>query len=163
MQKSDELKMTVGRALGRIPSGVFVLTTGSGPKAAAMLASWVQQASFAPPCVSVAVAKDRFLGPALRENRVFALSVVGEHDAHLMKKYARGLKPGEDAFAGIDTTLAPGGSVVLADALAYLECELLTVCDFGSDHDLFVARVTAGQLLKEGQAFSHQRGNGFHY
>ena len=27
MHVSDELKLTVGRALGRIPSGVFILTT----------------------------------------------------------------------------------------------------------------------------------------
>ena len=61
------------------------------------------------------------------------------------------------------TRKAPGGSTVLADALAYLECRVLTACTFGGDHDLFVAEVTAGELLRDGHSFMHVRGNGFHY
>ena len=41
--------------------------------------------------------------------------------------------------------------------------ELITVSDFGGDHEIHVARVTAGQVLREGKSFSHLRGNGFHY
>jgi flavin reductase (DIM6/NTAB) family NADH-FMN oxidoreductase RutF len=163
MDISEDLKATVGRALGRIPSGVFVLTAGRGATGVAMLGSWVQQASFAPPAVSVAVAKGRPFAAEVRDRRLFALSIIGETDAALMKKYARGVDPGEDPFAGLNTADTPGGVTYLADALAYLECELLTACDYGGDHELLVARVTAGRLLKDGPSFTHLRGNGFHY
>jgi flavin reductase (DIM6/NTAB) family NADH-FMN oxidoreductase RutF len=163
MKDEKEMRLTVGKALGRVPSGVFVLTSGSGAGAVAMLASWVQQAGFEPPAVSVAVAKERSVGPVLKERGAFVLSVVGEGDTGLMKKYARGVRPGEDPFAGMRTALTAGGATYLADALAYLECEVLTICDYGGDHDVFVARVRDGRVLKDGASFVHLRGNGFHY
>ena len=160
---SDQVKQTIGKALGRIPSGVFILTAGKGPTLTAMMASWVQQAAFDPPTVSVAVAKGRPAAAAVRESKLFTLSVLGDKDHALLKKYARGIAPGEDPFAGVATKPTSIDIPVLADALAYLECRLEKECDFGADHDLLIATVTAGQLLREGDSFTHLRGNGFHY
>src|SRR5918999_987649 len=57
MAISEQLKQTVGKALGRVPSGVFILTAAHNGESAAMMASWVQQAAFDPPAVSIAMAK----------------------------------------------------------------------------------------------------------
>ncbi len=167
-QTPEALKHTVGRALGRVPSGVFILTTGvagAGGEARpqAVMVSWVQQTSFQPPAVSVAVAKGRPVGPAIRAGERFALSIVPQDDTSLMKKYARGVQDGADPFDGVATRPSPAGVPVLIDALGFLECRLLNVCDFGGDHELFVGEVTAGELFRDGYAFAHQRGNGFHY
>src|SRR3954465_13009458 len=101
MAISEELKQTVGKALGRVPSGVFILTAGSGGDATAMMASWVQQCAFDPPAVSIAMAKGRPIAQAIKETKQLALAVVPENDTTLMKRYARGVKPGEDPFAGM--------------------------------------------------------------
>src|SRR5215208_979195 len=103
MPVSDEFKHTVGKAIGRIPSGVFILTAAAGDKgdATAMMASWVQQVAFDPPALSVAVAKGRVIGDMIRASKKFSLSIIPEGDTMLMKRYARGIKPGEDAFAGV--------------------------------------------------------------
>ena len=159
----EQLKLTVGKALGRIPSGVFIMTARHGDEPAAMMVSWVQQAAFSPPAVSVAVQKNRPIWQIVQASGRFALAVVGEGDASLMKKYARGIPPGQDPFEGVDVMQTSGGLLVPAAALAWLECGLLSVCDFGGDHELLVARVTDGALLHEGPAFTHLRGNGFHY
>lgn len=159
---NEQQKESIGRALGRIPSGVFVLTARHETQVSAILASWVQQTSFEPPAISVAVAKGRPIAELIRASNRLAVSVVPNEDKSLMKHYAR-LKPGEDPFAGVSTRPSPSGVPILSDALAFLDCELLQVCDFGGDHELFVARITAGELLREGTAFAHQRGNGFHY
>jgi flavin reductase (DIM6/NTAB) family NADH-FMN oxidoreductase RutF len=166
MHVPDDVKLTIGRALGRIPSGVFILTaTGTDKQPLAMMASWVQQAAFAPPTISVAIAKERPAHAALsaRPGETFALSVLPERDTSLMKKYARGVPPGADAFDGVRITRTANGTIVLADALAYLECRVTQRCEFGADHDLFLAEVVAGQILSDGPSFTHQRGNGFHY
>jgi flavin reductase (DIM6/NTAB) family NADH-FMN oxidoreductase RutF len=165
MHVPDDVKLTIGRALGRIPSGVFILTTiAPDQKPLAMMASWVQQASFAPPSVSVAIAKERPAHGALgRPGHVFALSVVPEGDTSLMKKYARGVPGGADPFDGVQIARTASGTIYLADALAYLECRVTKTLDFDADHDLFVAEVVAGQTLKDGASFTHLRGNGFHY
>ena len=40
---SEHLKATVGRALGRVPSGVYIMTARQGGQSLAMMVSWVQQ------------------------------------------------------------------------------------------------------------------------
>ena len=164
MHVDEATKQTLGKAIGRVPSGVFILSAAAQDgRAEAALVSWVQQAAFDPPTISVALAKDRAIGATIRQTRRLALSVLGHHDAHLMKRFARSASPEENPFAGLNVVHTPAGLSVLADALAFLEAELLSVCDFGADHDLYLARVTAGAQLKAGPAFMHQRVNGFHY
>ena len=163
MSVSEQFKLTAGKAMGRIPSGVFIITASHGGDSTAMMASWVQQCAFDPPAVCVALAKGRPIGEMIRASKRFALSVVPEGDTSLMKRYARGVKPGEDAFAGVETFATPGGATALNAALAWMECEVMDAFDFGGDHDLLVGKVTAGDILHPGQAFTHQRGSGFHY
>ena len=160
---SEHLKATVGKALGRVPSGVYILTALHDGAPAAMMVSWVQQAAFDPPAVSVAVHKDRPIRHMIGASGRLALAVVGEGDTSLMKKYARGIPPGHDPFDGVEILRTPAGLPVPAAALAWLECGVLDALDFGADHDLVVARVTAGALLREGASFTHLRGSGFHY
>ena len=40
---------------------------------------------------------------------MLALSVIPHGDTKLMKKYARGIKPGEDPFAGVEIFETPDG------------------------------------------------------
>jgi len=160
---SDELKATVGRALGRLPSGVYIMTAEHQGQWSAMMVSWVQQAAFDPPAISVALHKERPFRQTVMASRKFGLAVVGEGDSALMKKYARGLAPGEDPFQGIEVLRTPGRMQVPAAALAWLECEVIKTFDFGGDHELVAARVVDGALLRDGPSFTHLRGNGFHY
>jgi 3-hydroxy-9,10-secoandrosta-1,3,5(10)-triene-9,17-dione monooxygenase reductase component len=160
---TDELKHAVGKALGKVPSGVYILTATHAGQSAAMLVSWAQQAAFTPPAVSLAMAKDRHVRTLIDAGGAVALCVVPKSDTTLMKKYARGIPAGEDPFASLDVARTPGGAVYLTDALAWLELRVLKTCDFGADHDLYVAEVTAGGLLKDEPPFTHVRGNGFHY
>ena len=160
---TDEQKQSIGKALGKVPSGVYILTATHAGQSTAVLVSWAQQAAFAPPAVTIAMAKDRHAGKLIDAGGKFALSILAKGDTGLMKKYARGIPEGEDPFAGIATGHTPGGAIYLAESLAWLECRLLKTCDFGGDHDIYVAEVTAGQMLKDEPSFTHVRGNGFHY
>ncbi len=128
-----------------------------------MLASWVQQAGFEPPAISIAVAKGRPIVDLIKTAKVFALSVAPEGDTTLMKRYARGIKPGEDPFEGVETVATPAGAIAIRSALAWLECKLVQVCDFHGDHELLVAQATDGAILQSGASFTHLRGSGFHY
>jgi 3-hydroxy-9,10-secoandrosta-1,3,5(10)-triene-9,17-dione monooxygenase reductase component len=160
---SPDIVNRIGKPLGRIPSGVYILTASHAGASSAMLASWVQQAAFDPPAISVAVAKGRPIVELIRAGKRFAISVIPQDDKTLMKRYARGVKDGEDPFAGVATQKTASGIPVLSDALAWLEAEVIHSSDFGGDHELLIAKVTDGAILREGAAFAHQRGNGFHY
>ena len=58
---SDTTRINSMAALGRVPSGLFILTARVGDRETGMLASWVQQCSFDPPQVSAAFARDRWV------------------------------------------------------------------------------------------------------
>jgi flavin reductase (DIM6/NTAB) family NADH-FMN oxidoreductase RutF len=164
MTPPQERDPVIGRALGKIPSGVYILTAKSPDgDATAMLASWVQQAAFVPLSVSVAMAKDRPACEIVKRAGAFVLSVLGKDDAALMKQYARGIKPGDDPFAGVNVNTTPAGQPYLADALAWIQCSLAKSLDLGADHDLLIGQVTAAQVIKEGQPFTHVRGSAYHY
>jgi flavin reductase (DIM6/NTAB) family NADH-FMN oxidoreductase RutF len=163
MNPTDPQRMHLGKAIGRIPSGVYVLTARHENRTGAILASWVQQASFDPPTLSIALAKGRAIGESIRASKQLALSIVPEDDKSLMKHYARPMPDDADPFAGVRVIDSPGRLPVLADALAWLECRVISTCDFGGDHEIIIAQIVAGEILREGKPFMHVRGNGFHY
>ncbi|MEZ4575617.1 MAG: hypothetical protein R2857_11990 [Vampirovibrionales bacterium] len=47
---------TFAKALGRVASGIYIISTGRVPDAQGMLTSWVMQAGFEPPQLTIAVA-----------------------------------------------------------------------------------------------------------
>ena len=66
--------------LGKVASGIYILTARHGDEETGMLASWVMQADFNPPVLTVAVQRKRYLADWLSEGTVFALNVVDEHE-----------------------------------------------------------------------------------
>ena len=71
------------KALGRISGGLYVVTAsqgqGSEKRRGAMVASWVSQASFPPPGLTVAVAKDRAIEALLQIGDRFVLNALEEN------------------------------------------------------------------------------------
>ena len=62
-------------ALGRIPSGLFILTARRGAAETGMLASWVQQCAFEPPHLSLAVKRGRPVLDWLTEGTTFTVTL----------------------------------------------------------------------------------------
>jgi len=131
--------------LGRVPSGIFILTVGTGNRATGMLTSWVQQAGFEPPMISLAIKLDRYTCDWLTEGQPFVLNLVGESQTAFMKHFSRGFEPGMPAFDGVPITHCRRGVPILADALGHLECEPVRHADSG-DHRIFLAKVVRGRL-----------------
>ncbi len=156
---------TLGAALGRIPSGLFVVTARLDDRSTGLLASWVQQVGFQPPMITLAVRKGRYLTSWLERHPYFALNQVGQGQKHLLKHFGAGFEPTADAFAGIARTESEThGTIVLDDAIAWMECQLAHVFATGGDHDLLVAQVIGGQV-KDGaiEPAVHLRKSGLHY
>lgn len=134
------------KALGRISSGLYIITAQKGDVNGAMLASWVMQASFEPLGLTIAVAKDRAIESLMQVGDRFVLNVLEEgNHLHLMKHFLKRFPPGADRFAGIKTQSAENGSPILTDALAYLECEVSTRME-ASDHWIVYCTVQNGRV-----------------
>lgn len=148
--------------LGRVASGIFILTVGQGDQATGMLASWVMQAGFEPPMVTVAVNRKRYVCDWLAAGQPFTLSVVAEGQTHLLKHFGKGFEPGEPAFVGLETHDGDNGVPALIDALGRIECEPTAHVDSG-DHRIFLAQVTAGALGPHAAPMIHIRKSGANY
>lgn len=151
------------QALGRIASGLYIVTTGSGAEATGFLGSWIMQAGFEPPAVTVAVHRDRAVLGAMRDSGHFCVSVLAPASMSLLGHFSRGFKPGEDAFVGLDIALADSGVPYLTAAHAYLSCKLLGEATW-SDHVILCGEVLAGECesLQEDPA-THIRKSGLSY
>ena len=148
--------------LGRVASGIYILTIGSGERATGMLASWVMQAGFEPPMVSVAVKSGRYVEQWLTADEPFVLNLVAEKQFDFLKHFGSGFDIGEPAFEGVQTTSAECGVPVLTESLGYLECEPTAHVDSG-DHRIFLAKVVRGTLQSETPPMVHVRNSGKHY
>ncbi|MFM7593730.1 MAG: flavin reductase family protein [Isosphaeraceae bacterium] len=162
---SEEQKTRVGQALGRIPSGLFIVTARLDDQSTGMLASWVQQIGFEPPMVIVGVKKNRYITHWLERHPFFALNQLGQGQKEFLKHFGAGFAAEANAFAGISTEETEGHrSIVLKDAMSFMECHLANVFETGGDHDLVVARVINGAILNADiEPSVHLRKSGFHY
>jgi flavin reductase (DIM6/NTAB) family NADH-FMN oxidoreductase RutF len=149
-------------ALGRVPSGLFVLTVQHGHQATGMLASWLQQCSFDPPQLTAAFAKDRWVLDWLCDGARFTVNILGEGQKPLISHFGKGFDRGEPAFEGLEVRQSPEVAPVLLAAHAYLDCRVVGRYEAG-DHVLVVGRVVGGEVLHEARPATHVRKSGTHY
>lgn len=155
---------SVEQAVGRLVGSLCVVTSKQDDVSSAMLASWVAQATFNPPGLTVAVAKERAVESLMYPGSDFVLNILGEgKHLGLMKHFLKPFAPGEDRFTGIATKTADNGSPILNDALAYVECSVNNRMEAG-DHWIVYAVVNNGKLLQNDTITAvHHRKSGTHY
>jgi flavin reductase (DIM6/NTAB) family NADH-FMN oxidoreductase RutF len=157
-----ESQKHLASALGRIPSGLFILTARRGDLETGLLTSWVQQCGFDPPSISLAVKRDREILAWLTQGSIFTLNVLDDSQTDMIVHFGRGFALTDNAFKDLEIDHPDQGDPVLAEALAYLRCQVASRCPAG-DHDLIIARVIDGRLLGNGHPMVHIRKSGFHY
>ena len=153
------------RAVGKIPSGLFVLVAGEGPYQSAMLVSFVQQLSFEPLCLGVAIHKDRGIGDIIEKSGFFTLNICSAGDKGLMRKYARHALTGDAALADVAHRKLPRGGVVLLEACAYVHCSFSHRVGYHADHELFIGIAQEGDVTADSAAkpVIHTRHDGSKY
>jgi flavorubredoxin/flavin reductase (DIM6/NTAB) family NADH-FMN oxidoreductase RutF len=154
----------IEQAVGRIVGSVCVVAAKQGEVSTGMLGSWVSQATFNPPGITVAIAKERAVESLMYPGGKFVLNIIPE-GVHLdyMKHFRKNFAPGENRFANFPTVDADNGCPVLTDAAAYLECSVNQRLECG-DHWVVYATVDNGKLLKPDAvtAINHRK-TGTHY
>jgi len=134
-----------GQAVGRVTGSLCVLTAQQDDTRLGVLTSWVSQASFNPPGLTIAIAKDQTADLLAHTGEPFVLNIL-KQGKNLRRYFLKPPSPGEDPFVAIATDTATNGCPVLTDALAYLECTLQNRMECG-DHWLLYAVVEHGKVL----------------
>ncbi|GAA3030995.1 flavin reductase family protein [Actinokineospora globicatena] len=122
----------------RFPTGVSVVTAGSGPTARGTTVSAFCFLSHEPALVSVCLRRGSKVLELLRAG--FTVNVLAGNQGSLARRFAS-RERGTDQFDGIDWTPGAAGVPRLADTVCWLDCLSSQVIRVG-DHDLVVARVT---------------------
>ncbi len=144
MDGTEQDRDSIVSAMGHLSHGVYVLGTRRGREMTAMTASWVARVSERPPCVAVGVRDDRYTHNVILESTTFSLSVLREDQVDVAYHFAETSGEYHDKLYGIPYGKSPGGSPILLDCLAYLDCKVLDTAHAGN-HTVFIGEVTAGE------------------
>ncbi|WP_019505597.1 diflavin flavoprotein [Pleurocapsa sp. PCC 7319] len=156
------------QAVGRIIGSICVLTTCNDECHRGVLTSWVSQATFNPPGVMIAVAKEQNAYLISNPGDKFVLNILNEGRSVRKNFSAQNNAP----FDSLTTKTANNGCLIIEEALAYLECTVQSYLPSGdralsngrADHVLIYAVVERGEILeKNGITAIRHRKSGSRY
>ncbi len=135
-------------AVGHIPSGLFIVCAKDNNRKEGFMASWIQQVSFNPLLISLAVKKDRPAHDMIKQGKIFTINILGEHDTSISEHFCNPLAPENNPFEKLETKYSGNGGIIFSAAKSVLECRLHSYTEPG-DHTLFVAEVLNSYVLNE--------------
>ena len=125
--------------LGRFASGITVVTTRDGDgRDVGMTVSAFCSVSLTPPLIQVCVDRQASLHDVLAASERFGVNILAADQEALSRRFAT--EESTRRFDGIGYQRGESGVVLLEDALAHLECRLVTRHDAG-DHSMFIGEV----------------------
>lgn len=154
--------------MGQMPYGLYIIGSSKEDEVNGMMADWVMQVSFSPHLVAVAFENDARTLQNIRDLPFFTVNFLSqdEHNMELAGKFAQpylGAKVkgrSRPAAAEVHHKLediahrkTSNGCPVLAEAMAWLECEAEQFVSTG-DHTLVVGKIVDGRLERQGEALT---------
>ena len=124
-------------ALARFATGVAFVTAAPDGEPAGLIVNSLTSVSLEPPLVSFCPSRSSLTWSRMRRSGHFGVNVLGRRHERFVR---RAIPAGADRFAGLDWDLGRGGSPLLTDALASLECEIVAEHPAG-DHWIVVGQV----------------------
>lgn len=152
-------------AVGLIPSGLFIVAV-CDPKTQTMdgyLASFVQQISFNPLKVALAIKPGRPAYDLIKAGNPFAINIIGDHDKSYLKHFWKGYDPVSNPFTELPHHIGDFKGLILNQAKAAIEC-VMTESYVPGDHVVIIAEVLSSHLMdSESKPMVHIRKSGADY
>lgn len=134
------------RVMGAFPTGVVVVTaTDEEGTALAMTVGSFVSVSLDPPLVGFLPTKTSSSWASIKSSGTrFGVNVLGNAQEDVCRAVARRKT---DKLDGFDWSLSPLGNPMLADSIAFIDCDTENVFD-GGDHDIVIGRVHSLETVK---------------
>ena len=148
----DEYDRLRRRVLWKMPSGLYVVGARSPDgRRNFMTLNWATQVSFDPKWIGIGVEDHAYTHELIAAGGVFTLNLVDRDDRAIVRKFTKPVEVDEAArtmngFAFADGTAT--GAPVLAQAVAYLECEVRQAVAIGN-HTLFLGEIVNAAFSKD--------------
>ena len=113
-------KETFRHVIGHFASGVTVLTARNGDEDFGATASAVSSLSLDPPMLLVCLNTRGSTQQAIHGSRMFGVNILDEDQGIVAERFASSHGP---KFEGLNVERGDGGVPLLADSLAYCQCQ----------------------------------------
>ena len=135
-----------------MPSGLYVVgSTDKGERRNGMTLNWATQVSFDPKWIGIGVENEALTHELIESTGVFSLCLIDREDRAIVRKFTKPVEVDRaqrtmTGFAYLDGPVT--GAPVLAQSVAYLECEVRQPVAVGN-HTLFLGEVVNVAFLKD--------------
>jgi flavin reductase (DIM6/NTAB) family NADH-FMN oxidoreductase RutF len=119
---------------------------GKGVEGNAFTASWVTQVSSEPPMIAVAVHNKHQSSRLIKENKAFAVNLIGQGQEAVAKAYYGPAESGYEKLVGTSVVDSPVTKTpLIPGSIGYLDCLVVNAVPAGN-HTLFIGTVKAASL-----------------
>ncbi|HEV7526801.1 MAG TPA: flavin reductase family protein [Acidimicrobiia bacterium] len=149
---SDEYDRLRRRVLWKMPSGLYVVgSTDKAERRNGMTLNWATQVSFDPKWIGIGVERAALTHELIAAAGVFSLCLIDREDRAIVRKFTKPVEVDLDAhtmngFPYLDG--AATGAPLLAQSVAYLECEVRQPVEIG-DHTFFLGEIVNAGFLRD--------------
>lgn len=143
---------TIDSALRLLDREVWIVTAADGHRRGGLLATWVSPASIdrQRPVLLAALAPNHFTTELVLSSKAFGAHLLRPDQIDRAWNLASGSGRSRDKLGGLETKRRATGSPILADCIAWFDCQIFAQFDAG-DRMFFWGEVVDGDLhLKPG-------------
>lgn len=125
--------------LGHFLTGVAVVSAMDEAKPVGLAIGSFFSISLDPPLVGFCAANSSSTWPAIKQSGRFCVNILAADQEAICGNFARS---GTDKFAGVSWSASGGGSPLIEDVIAWIDCDIDAVHSAG-DHEICIGRVRA--------------------
>jgi flavin reductase (DIM6/NTAB) family NADH-FMN oxidoreductase RutF len=136
------------KLLQLMPHALYLLTAEANGKTAASTVSWVTQASFKPPLITLGLRADSTTFEIVKNSKTFVLNYLGEGQKDIAQKFFKHVEPVNNTIA--DEPYVPSPLLklpVFTHMAGYLECKVTDIVERG-DHATIISEVLEAELAQ---------------
>jgi flavin reductase (DIM6/NTAB) family NADH-FMN oxidoreductase RutF len=149
---ADEYDRLRRRVLWKMPSGLYIVgSTDKAERRNGMTLNWATQVSFDPKWIGIGVDDHAFTHELVAASGVFSLCLVNREDRAIVRKFTKPVDVdlAQHTLNGFPYFDGPAtGAPVLAQSVAYVECEVREPATIGN-HTLFLGEIVNAAFLQD--------------
>ena len=124
--------------------GVYILSSVNEGEYCVSTITWVSQASFEPPMISVCIKRNSASYEIVKKRGEFILHLLGDNQKELASTFFKPTIFENEKLNGQEFSLA-NNLPLLKDIPAYIQCKVVEILENG-DHPLFLAEVVDAKI-----------------
>ena len=132
------------QSLRMLSYGVYILSSVNEGEYCVSTITWVSQASFEPPMISVCIKRNSASYEIVKKRGEFILHLLGDNQNELASTFFKPTIFENQKLNGQEFSLA-NNLPLLKDIPAYIQCKVVEILENG-DHPLFLAEVVDAKI-----------------